>query len=211
MTSSSSSLCSRYKLFRNSNFLMKSPDFIIAANSISCPEVTGVLCSFLRKCLSSIQIWVTIACLSAILSSFVCLWEIAVTSALSSAFRRVLSLKTTTACSRNAFLTASVCHRIKEYVAKGWDLMKVRLFAPSSRHLLCRWHLTCVCKTALKSSRPLSQVWSCSLVMLPLVSTVFPVALALSVRMSTHSAKSEWWLSVTWKNHFASWIGFHTP
>lgn len=44
-----------------------------------------------------------------------------------------------------------------------------------------------------------------------LVSMVFPVALAPSVCVSTHSAKNKWWPSVTVKIILHHGIGFHTP
>lgn len=123
-----------------------------------------------EKCLSSILIWVYhIVCCHFSILVCVCLWEMQLLSSSSSAFRRVLSLKTIYCLQQKCFLTASpFVTQNKRICSQGLRLNESKAFCSFIKDICykCRWHLTCVCKTALKSSWPLSQVWSCSLVML---------------------------------------------
>lgn len=111
------------------------------------------------------------------------------------------------------FLTASLfVVQNKRAVAEGWDLIKVRIFAPSSRTFVkCRWHFTCVCKTALKSVWPLSHVRRCGLVPLPCWCPRYSVLLSPHLCACQHSAESKWWPSVSVKIIVHHGIGFHTP
>ena len=57
------------QVFQNSNFCLKAWTWSLATNAVQWLKVTGSLYSFLRKCLSDIEVWITIFQLSIFLSS----------------------------------------------------------------------------------------------------------------------------------------------